>query len=432
MTLKDLYGVQFAGSSLPSQPEPVLVVGAGPAGATAARPGSSRRSSSSSRSRGVSEEQALRRRDQHPRASTVSLISAARAAADCTSHGFASSTRRARRTLDGDRIGRARRADDSPRRIRRAARLARRRGRSAAHHRRRDRAGARGPDSIVVTSRDGRTFTAPIVIAADGVHSVVARRLGLNRGWPARSVALDMMEETPRQLMRDVDPSTLWVAYGYASSSSPARAQGHGRMPEGYAYVFPKRDHVNIGIGYVLSHYREAWTEEAVRAAAGADRHAARPRDPQRRFRARELHAVPDPGRRSAARNGARPCPAGGRRRRLRQRVHGRGHLLRDGVRRGGGPGGPPVRGIGRAARGGLPAELRPGNRRGAARCRDDPAVSVRRSPALRPDHGRRASRRPSCGSSSISWSGAAATARSGAGFWPARRSSRVVSAGSC
>jgi flavin-dependent dehydrogenase len=66
----------------------------------------------------------------------------------------------------------------------------------------------------------------------------------LNRGWPAASIALDMMEETPRTELRDVDPSTLWVAYGY-------------RGP-GYAYIFPKRDHVNIGIGYVLSHYRAA------------------------------------------------------------------------------------------------------------------------------------------------------------------------------
>src|SRR4029077_2193908 len=30
------------------------------------------------------------------------------------------------------------------------------------------------------------------------------------------------------------------------------------KAAEGYAYIFPKRDHVNIGIGYVLSHYREA------------------------------------------------------------------------------------------------------------------------------------------------------------------------------
>jgi flavin-dependent dehydrogenase len=29
------------------------------------------------------------------------------------------------------------------------------------------------------------------------------------------------------------------------------------RNVRGYAYVFPKRDHVNIGVGYVLSHFRD-------------------------------------------------------------------------------------------------------------------------------------------------------------------------------
>ena len=60
-------------------------------------------------------------------------------------------------------------------------------------------------------------------------------------------------------MLRDLDPSTLWVAYGYGGP--------------GYAYIFPKRDHVNIGIGYVLSHFRRA-----VDAA---------PYDLQRRFVAR-------------------------------------------------------------------------------------------------------------------------------------------------
>src|SRR6186997_15194 len=44
---------------------------------------------------------------------------------------------------------------------------------------------------VILEARDGRRFEAPIVIAADGVHSVVARRLGINPGWPASSVALD-------------------------------------------------------------------------------------------------------------------------------------------------------------------------------------------------------------------------------------------------
>jgi flavin-dependent dehydrogenase len=136
-------------------------------------------------------------------------------------------------------------------------------------------------DHVELVTRDGRRFAAPIVIAADGVHSVVARRLGLRNAWPAGSVALDMMEETPRATLRDVDPSVLWVAYGYQSPHvadcgsriaerpnpqstrdpqsirNPQSVARNVGLPKGYAYIFPKRDHVNIGIGYVLSHYRE-------------------------------------------------------------------------------------------------------------------------------------------------------------------------------
>jgi flavin-dependent dehydrogenase len=130
-------------------------------------------------------------------------------------------------------------------------------------------------DRVTLTARDGRRFESTTVIAADGVHSVVARRLGLNKGWPSKSVALDMMEETPRAALRDVDPSTLWVAYGFrpAKCSTAENAENgerslfsalsgspgvkRGTAPEGYAYIFPKRDHVNIGIGYVLSYFRE-------------------------------------------------------------------------------------------------------------------------------------------------------------------------------
>jgi len=115
---------------------------------------------------------------------------------------------------------------------------------------------------VVLESRDGRTFEAPVVIAADGVHSVIARRLGLNPGWPASRVALDMMEETPREQLRDLDPSTLWVSYGHPPSLAGDRQQASARQAhEGYAYVFPKRDHVNVGIGYVLDHYRNAIDE---------------------------------------------------------------------------------------------------------------------------------------------------------------------------
>jgi geranylgeranyl reductase family protein len=111
-------------------------------------------------------------------------------------------------------------------------------------------------DGVTLDARDGRRFRAPMVIAADGVHSVVARRLGINPGWSASAVALDMMEETPRSTLRDVDPSALWVSYGFDPAG--LRPVKEKSAAEGYAYIFPKRDHVNIGIGYVLSHYRAA------------------------------------------------------------------------------------------------------------------------------------------------------------------------------
>jgi flavin-dependent dehydrogenase len=128
-------------------------------------------------------------------------------------------------------------------------------------------ANGRGRGRITLTARDGRRFESSTLIAADGVHSIVARRLGLNRGWPSTSVALDMMEETPRSLLRDVDPSTLWVAYGFGLKNSQAAGNGgpatshasaEREVPEGYAYIFPKRDHVNIGIGYVLSYFKSS------------------------------------------------------------------------------------------------------------------------------------------------------------------------------
>jgi len=123
-------------------------------------------------------------------------------------------------------------------------------------------------DDVELTTRDGRKFRSPVVVAADGVHSVIARRLGINDGWPASSVALDMMEETPRSALRDLDPSTLWVSYAHQAPQSNGNRRATlldspspNQAPEGYAYIFPKRDHVNIGIGYILSYYREALEE---------------------------------------------------------------------------------------------------------------------------------------------------------------------------
>jgi geranylgeranyl reductase family protein len=103
-------------------------------------------------------------------------------------------------------------------------------------------------DAVTLRSRDGRERRARIVVAADGVHSVLGKRLGVNPRWPRRSLALDMMEETPVDTLRATRPDVLWVAYA------------HNGL-DGYAYVFPKVNHVNVGIGCVLSHFDEAVTD---------------------------------------------------------------------------------------------------------------------------------------------------------------------------
>jgi geranylgeranyl reductase family protein len=101
-----------------------------------------------------------------------------------------------------------------------------------------------GEDGTRVVTRDGREFEADYLVAADGVNGVVTKRLGLHDGWNGSHVALDMMEEAPNQRLRAVDPDTLWVSYGQGGT-------------DGYAYVFPKRDYTNIGIGCLLSYFRE-------------------------------------------------------------------------------------------------------------------------------------------------------------------------------
>ena len=232
-------------------------------------------------------------------------------------------------------------------------------------------------------ARDGRHFEAPIVIAADGVHSVVARRLGINPGWPASSVALDMMEETPREALRDRDPSTLWVAYGYDPSSNGRGAASDGRhlarRPKGMRTSFPKRDHVNVGIGYVLAHYRDAIGTAPYELQRGFVDHLRARAVIEGESVRRQLHAVHHPGRGTASTSRPGPRAAGRRRRRVRQRLHRRRHLLRDGVRRAGGE--ICDRNTSRLRvhpREALPAGVRSRNRRGTAGFGADPALSVR------------------------------------------------------
>jgi geranylgeranyl reductase family protein len=97
-------------------------------------------------------------------------------------------------------------------------------------------------DGVRLQARTGDVLRARLVVAADGVHSVIGKRLGLNARWPRTHLAIDMMEETSTDTLRAERPDELWAAYAYEGL-------------EGYAYIFPKARHVNVGIGCLLSHF---------------------------------------------------------------------------------------------------------------------------------------------------------------------------------
>lgn len=98
-------------------------------------------------------------------------------------------------------------------------------------------------EGITLQARTGETLRAPMVVAADGVHSVIGKRLGVNPKWPTSSIAIDMMEETPHETLRESRPDVVWIAYAYNGL-------------DGYSYIFPKTRHVNVGIGCLLSHFK--------------------------------------------------------------------------------------------------------------------------------------------------------------------------------
>lgn len=87
-----------------------------------------------------------------------------------------------------------------------------------------------------------REYRAKIVLGCDGANSMVARDSRLRSGTVKNEYAIDMMEETPYAELGLAERDRMYVYYGYQGSY-------------GYSYVFPKMNHVNLGIGCKLDHY---------------------------------------------------------------------------------------------------------------------------------------------------------------------------------
>ena len=152
----------------------------------------------------------------------------------------------------------------------------------------------------------------------------------------ATSVALDMMEETPRDdaaRRRSVD-AVGGVRLRPASGRGPARATD-GRRRRLRVHLSEARSRQRRHRLRARTHYRRDRSTRLRTSCSGRSSIELRRTGHRRgRIGARQLHAVPHSGRRPAAASRPWPGAAGRRRRRVRQRLHGGGHLLRDGVGR--------------------------------------------------------------------------------------------------
>jgi geranylgeranyl reductase family protein len=86
-------------------------------------------------------------------------------------------------------------------------------------------------DKVVVITNQGE-LSAQLVAGADGVNSVVARSVGL---MPEREVGVAVEAEVA------VSPAVLEAQGAYATFD-------FGALPGGYGWIFPKRDHLSVGV----------------------------------------------------------------------------------------------------------------------------------------------------------------------------------------
>ena len=93
-----------------------------------------------------------------------------------------------------------------------------------------------GPVTVRAEGKDGCwTATCDTVIGADGANGIIAKCVGLRK---VRALAIAIEAEVPHrwgQGHKELRPEICHLEYG--------------AIPQGYAWVFPKGDHLNVGAG---------------------------------------------------------------------------------------------------------------------------------------------------------------------------------------
>lgn len=102
-------------------------------------------------------------------------------------------------------------------------------------------------DSVRIRLADGREFACRILIGADGAASRVAVKAGLRKGWTPQDYVLCANVDVPFPAER------ISAFYG---ERFPFRVFLEYAGIQGYGWVFPKKQHICVGIGALLENGR--------------------------------------------------------------------------------------------------------------------------------------------------------------------------------
>ncbi len=92
------------------------------------------------------------------------------------------------------------------------------------------------------------TYSARLVVGADGPNSTVARKTGLKPRWENDEIALCIECAIP------IDPSDIMRISGDPEGSDRVLLDFYfGFLPNGYGWAFPKKNEVSLGLGSYVS-----------------------------------------------------------------------------------------------------------------------------------------------------------------------------------
>jgi digeranylgeranylglycerophospholipid reductase len=97
-------------------------------------------------------------------------------------------------------------------------------------------------DSSKIVLSNGDSIMASVIIGADGVTSMLARETGLQKKWPKENITACRVSEIPAKSTEIIDRYTEDLHYHFYANL--------GGLP-GYGWIFPKQDTINIGLGVV-------------------------------------------------------------------------------------------------------------------------------------------------------------------------------------